>query len=174
MYEPRVYRDLFKGRNLVFFNCTVKETDIQVGAIKPLEKEVLSSVLRYRAEIEAYILAHPEFLTSLSPLEPGARATPIVRRMCLAGERAGVGPMAAVAGAISEFVGRDMLAYTPEIVVENGGDIFIKSNTTRKVGIYAGSSPLSQKLAIEVAPHDTPLGICTSSGTVGHSLCTLT
>jgi ApbE superfamily uncharacterized protein (UPF0280 family) len=78
--------------------------------------------------------------------------------------------MAAVAGAVSELVGFELLNYSDEIIVENGGDIFIKTNSKRKVGIYAGKSPLSEKIAIEIAPERTPIGICTSSGTVGHSL----
>jgi ApbE superfamily uncharacterized protein (UPF0280 family) len=78
--------------------------------------------------------------------------------------------MAAVAGAIAEMVGMELLQYSDEVIVENGGDIFIKTNVPRKVGIYAGNSPLSGKIAIKIYPEETPAGICTSSGTVGHSL----
>jgi ApbE superfamily uncharacterized protein (UPF0280 family) len=90
--------------------------------------------------------------------------------MINAGNAAGVGPMASVAGAIAEAVGRELLTYSPEIIVENGGDIFLKILKNRVVGIFAGNSPLSGKLGIEISAADTPLGICTSSGTVGHSL----
>jgi hypothetical protein len=172
MYEPRKYRDLFKGENLVFFNCTVRETDLQVGANRAMEREVRSAVLKYREQLEDYARSNPEFLVSLSPVEAKPWAPEIVKRMCWAGQQAGVGPMAAVAGALSEFVGREMLVnrYTREIIVENGGDIFIKTDVPRKIGVYAGSSPLNQQFAIEVQPDETPLGICTSAGTVGHSL----
>ena len=78
--------------------------------------------------------------------------------------------MAAVAGAIAEAVGRDLLAFSSEIIVENGGDIFMKISKKRLVGIYAGQSSFTQKIAIEIMPRETPLGIGTSSGTVGHSL----
>ena len=172
MYEPRKYRDLFSGKGLVFFNCMVKETDLQVGANRLMEGEVRAAVVRYREQIEDYVQANPAFLTSLSPVEAKPWAPEIVKRMCWAGQMAGVGPMAAVAGAISEAIGRDMLDnwYTREIIVENGGDIFMKTDSPRRVGIYAGSSPLSQTLAVEIRPDQTPLGICTSAGTVGHSL----
>jgi ApbE superfamily uncharacterized protein (UPF0280 family) len=83
---------------------------------------------------------------------------------------AGVGPMAAVAGAMAEFVSRDLLPFTDEIIVENGGDLYLVTAKERTVGIYAGSSPLSLKVGIRIAPEDSPLGICTSSGTVGPSL----
>ena len=78
--------------------------------------------------------------------------------------------MAAVAGAFAEFVGRELLRISPEVIVENGGDIFLKTGKTRLVGVYAGESPYTGKIALKVEPADTPLGICTSSGTVGHSL----
>ena len=172
MYEPRKYRDLFNGENLVYFNCLVKETDIQVGANRLMDREVRSAVLKYREQIEDYARSNPEFLLSLSPVQAKPWAPDIVKRMCWAGEMAGVGPMAAVAGALSEFVGRDMLEnwYTREIIVENGGDIFMKSDIPRRVSIYAGTSPLSNVLAVEVRPEETPIGICTSAGTVGPSL----
>jgi ApbE superfamily uncharacterized protein (UPF0280 family) len=78
--------------------------------------------------------------------------------------------MAAVAGAMAESVSRDLLELSQEVIVENGGDIYLATSRERTIGIYAGSSPLSLKLGIVLQPEDTPLGICTSSGTVGHSL----
>ena len=78
--------------------------------------------------------------------------------------------MAAVAGAIAEAVGKDLLAYTPEVIVENGGDIFMKISQPRLVGVYAGESPFTGRIALEISPGEIPLGVCTSSGTVGHSL----
>ena len=78
--------------------------------------------------------------------------------------------MASVAGAITEFVGTELLAFSPEVIVENGGDIFLKSLGKRIVGIYAGKSPLTGKIGLEIDGEEAPLGICTSSGTVGHSL----
>jgi ApbE superfamily uncharacterized protein (UPF0280 family) len=87
-----------------------------------------------------------------------------------AGRRAGVGPMAAVAGAIAEYVGRDLLAHSSEVVVENGGDIFLSMTDPATIAILAGSSPLSNRLAVRADFSHRPVGICTSSGTVGHSL----
>ena len=95
---------------------------------------------------------------------------PIVKEMADAARIAGVGPMAAVAGAVAESVGKVLLKYSDEVIVENGGDIFIKSSKVRRIGIYAGDSPFTGKIAIEIQPEETPLGICTSSKTVGPSL----
>jgi ApbE superfamily uncharacterized protein (UPF0280 family) len=170
MYEERTYRNMFKGINLVFFDACVNETDLRIGANRNLLSESLEYIGKYRRQIEAYIRRHAEFLTSLAPIEPFAGAPHIVKRMCDAAKAAGVGPMAAVAGAIGEMVGNELLRFTDEVIVENGGDIFIKTSSTRKIGIYAGKSPFSKRVALEIKPEDTPLGICTSSGTVGHSL----
>jgi ApbE superfamily uncharacterized protein (UPF0280 family) len=170
MYEERKYRDLFKGSNLVFFDARIMETDLMIGAERELKCEALESIRKYRRMIEEYIRSHHDFLTSLEPIAASEDAPFIIKSMCEAAAMAGVGPMAAVAGALSEMVGKDLLKLSEEIIVENGGDIFIKTKSTRKAGIYAGDSPLSEKLAIEINPADTPLGICTSSGTVGHSL----
>jgi ApbE superfamily uncharacterized protein (UPF0280 family) len=120
--------------------------------------------------LEGYINSNPTFLKTLKPCKFDKNAPEIVREMIKAANKVGVGPMAAVAGAVSEFVGHDLLEHTPEIIVENGGDIFLKLLRKRKIGIYAGNSVFSGKIAIEVSPEETPLGICTSSGTVGHSI----
>jgi len=63
-----------------------------------------------------------------------------------------------------------LLADTKNIIIENGGDIFMHTTSERRVAIFAGRSPLSEKVTLEIAPEDMPLGICTSSATVGPSL----
>jgi len=170
MYEPRTYRHWVKGKGLVSFKVVVKETDLYVRASRNLKSKALKLVLKYRDTLERYIERHPSFLTSLEPFPVGDDAPRIVKSMSESARKVGVGPMASVAGAITEFVGTELLAFSPEVIVENGGDIFLKSLEKRIVGIYAGKSPLSGKIALEIDGEDTPLGICTSSGTVGHSL----
>ena len=170
MYEPRTYRHWVKGKDLVPFNVTVKETDLYIRASKNLRSKALKLVLKYRDTLEKYIEKNPSFLTALEPLPVGDGAPRIVKLMLESAKKTGVGPMASVAGAITEFVGTELLAFSPEVIVENGGDIFMKSLRKRTVGIYAGQSPLTGKIGLEINGEDTPLGICTSSGTVGHSL----
>jgi len=170
MYEPRTYRHWIKDNDLVSFNVTVKETDLYIRAQRELEDEALKSILKHRTPLEKYIESHPAFLTTLEPYHMEEDAPAIAREMAKAAQIAGVGPMAAVAGTIAEAVGRDLLAFSPEIIVENGGDIFLRTAQTRVVGIYAGKSPFTGKIALEIKPEDTPLGICTSSGMLGHSL----
>jgi ApbE superfamily uncharacterized protein (UPF0280 family) len=170
MYEPRTYRNWVKGNDLVSFNITVKETDLYIRASKNLKSKAYKLVIKYRESLEGYIKRHPIFLTSLEPLSVGDDAPQIVKLMAESAKKAGVGPMASIAGAIAELIGTELLAFSPEVIVENGGDIFLKSQRKRLVSIYAGKSPLTGKVGLEIEPEETPLGICTSSGTVGHSL----
>ena len=170
MYEPRTYRHWVKGKDLISFNVVVKETDLYIRASSNLKRKAHKLVLKYRDILERYIERHPSFVTSLEPLPVSDDAPHIVKSMSEAAGRVGIGPMASVAGAIAEFVGNELLAFSPEIIIENGGDIYLKSRGKRIVGIYAGKSPLTGKIGLEIKGQDTPLGICTSSGTVGHSL----
>jgi hypothetical protein len=170
MYEPRNYRHWVKARDLVSFSLVVKETDLYIRASTNLRRKAYKLALKYRGILERYIEQHPTFLTSLEPVSVGDDAPHIIKSMAESTARVGIGPMASVAGAIAEFVGNELLVFSPEIIVENGGDIYLKSLRERLVGIYAGESPLTGKIGLRINNEDTPLGICTSSGTVGHSL----
>ncbi len=170
MYEKRTYRNLVKTDDLIKFEVIVKETDLLIRAEKDLSNEALESVLKYRHQIEKYIEMNPEFRTSLVPLDEEIGMPDIVRTMIKTSRLAKVGPMASVAGAIAEWVYNDLIHLSKELIIENGGDIYLSTLKERKIGIYAGQSPLSLKIGLLISPEDTPIGICTSSGTVGHSL----
>jgi ApbE superfamily uncharacterized protein (UPF0280 family) len=78
--------------------------------------------------------------------------------------------MAAVAGAVAASVGENLLTVTDEVIIENGGDVFISVHRDVTIGIYAGPSPLSLKVGLKLKSSQKPMAVCTSSGTVGHSL----
>jgi hypothetical protein len=155
---------------LCSFEVKVKETDLRVSADRPLGFQTRESVLGYRGQIEAYIEKHPDFVTTLMPWLINEPAPAIVRAMIGAGRKAGVGPMAAVAGAIAERVARDLLVHSQEVIVENGGDIFLKLNDKFTAAIFAGPSCLSLQIGLEIDGGGRCWAVCTSSGTVGHSL----
>lgn len=169
-YQERTYRNKLSTEKLVSFQITAGETDLYISAGKDLTQIALTSVHKYRGFIEEYIRHCPQFLDSLVPIKPDEMAPAIIKEMLNASAFSGVGPMASVAGAIAQYVGTDLLEHSDDIIVENGGDIFLKSKSEMTIGIFAGESPLSYKVALTVRPEETPLGICTSSGTVGHSL----
>ncbi|MFC1910137.1 UPF0280 family protein [Chloroflexota bacterium] len=164
------YRNWIRDTDLVSFAVVVKQTDLYIRASSNMHRKALRLVQKYREILEKYIAQNPLFLSSLEPVAVSKDSPVIIRAMAEAAGKAGVGPMASVAGAIAECVGKELLEFSPEIILENGGDIFIKSLKDRVVGVFAGDSPFSGKIGLEIRASYTPLGICTSSGTVGHSL----
>ena len=170
MYEERKYREWVKHDDLIAVRVVEEETDLLISGVVDLSATAAEAITRYRKQIKDYIAEDRRFQSALEPLEVRDNAPEIVKEMAKAARIAGVGPMASVAGAMAARVGRDLLNLSEQIIVENGGDIFIAAEEGRTVGIFAGDSPFTGKLAIQVEPQETPLGICTSSGTVGHSL----
>lgn len=170
MNSRRLYRNWIAADGLVSYTVTIDSTDLHVRTDRDLRSEALASAATHRHSVQDYIRTHPRFATSLEPQPADNDAPGLVREMATAARIAGVGPMAAVAGAIAEAVGRDLLQYSDEVVVENGGDVFIATRVGRTVGLYAGQSILTGRIGLTIQPEDCPLGICTSSGTFGHSL----
>jgi len=146
-----------------------KETELLICADAMLEEISYRAVVDLRTALDAYIARHPEFAVSFTPVNALADAPVAARHMCRAAAAAGVGPMAAVAGAFAAHTGQALLKHTRQVIVENGGDVFIKTNDIRTAAVYAGDSPLSMKLGISVDSVVKPVAVCTSSGRVGPS-----
>ena len=130
-------------------------------------------LFRERLLLEDYILKHPEFLTSYEPLEVEEDAPRVVKLMARAGKNADVGPMAAVAGSISQIIVEDLSNYgCRNIISNNGGDIALRATKDVVIGLYAGNSPLSAEIGFKIDGDKGAggYGVCTSSGTVGHSV----
>ena len=174
-YLERTYRRQFRQDDLTYFQVVVKETDLAVGVRRERFDPALAGwveelVREQRALLEEYIKSDPDFLHTLTPhqLLPGAPELAV--RMAEAAASVGVGPMAAVAGAFAGYVGAKLVKRSKDVIVENGGDIYLRSTRRRRIGIFAGASLLSNRIGLEIRPEDTPLGICTSSASVGPSL----
>jgi len=171
-YRERTYRHRICCDGLRSFQVVCQETDLMIQADILLDRVAREQALACRGHIEGYIQRYPRFATILVPWDDQAVGPEIVRTMIHAGGAAGVGPMAAVAGAVAEAVGRKLLDYSRQVVVENGGDVFLKTDGPMVIGLFAGNSPLSMKVGIRVPDAREGIGLCTSSATVGHSLST--
>ena len=178
-YRRRSYRSL-PAETLVSsgsgeaFEVGIAESDLWISCSESgLREAAYESLLRQRRGLESFLEHFPEWGESLVPVDAGAYslAPPLAREMMAAAKVAGVGPMAAVAGAVAEAVGRELLQRAQWVVVENGGDIFLAGRKRYRLAIFAGQSPLSGRVGIELAGNE-PLacGVCTSSASVGHSL----
>jgi hypothetical protein len=131
----------------------------------------IEASLRARYEIEQFIRLRPEFRWSLEPLQLNGSHPKVIELMLRAGELADVGPFAAVAGAISQVAAEAALkAGAENVVVENGGDIAIMGNQDFRIGVFAGNVKGSGKIGFLIRAEELPIGICTSSGTIGHSI----
>jgi ApbE superfamily uncharacterized protein (UPF0280 family) len=110
------------------------------------------------------------FRDSFKPIELLDGAPEVAKRMARAAYLVGVGPMAAVAGAMAQCaVEAGLKAGAPEVIVENGGDIYLKAIEPVVISLNAGIAKLSNQLAFSLQPDDTPISICSSSGQMGHS-----
>lgn len=180
IFANRLYRVKQKSRNLTTFTVTVKETNLFIQAEENLARLATDTVLLLRSNIESYIRSRPEFATSLVPVEADPYAPVIVKEMIEDSRSAGTGPMAAVAGAIAEGVVRILSnagddkgggAGCKEVIVENGGDVFIMTGGERIVGLHGGD--LLLKIGIKIPSVDSGLsgvGVSSSSALFGESL----
>jgi ApbE superfamily uncharacterized protein (UPF0280 family) len=162
-----------------FRSFTVKylETDLWIGVdensySKSINNFCLEKIKIYRELLDNYILKNKSFKTSFVPIPLDPSAPSIASDMMLKSQNSSVGPMACVAGAFSDFLAKDIIEnfHPAELIIENGGDVFILSKEEMKVAVYAGKSPLSGKIGISIPAEVTPLGVCTSSATVGPSI----
>ncbi|MBP2644643.1 MAG: ApbE family lipoprotein [Firmicutes bacterium] len=176
MYQPRWYREIHQS-TLKTFSVQFRETDLWLGVDPSVYSDELAADCLLFAEdlycqLQTYLSRDPGYQHSLIPYSPEESAPPIAKLMAEASAAANVGPMASVAGAFAQTIADRLEKDYPisNIIVENGGDIYLRTTATRHIAIWAGNSSLSNKLALEIQPDTSPLGICTSSGTVGPSL----
>lgn len=170
VYDHRFYRAQMKAPDLVSFTVKIEESDLFILTEKDLTERAFQRLYRERENLKAYIRYDPLFQKSLVPVRVPPFAPPICRLMADCAEKARVGPMAAVAGAVNEMVAEELLSEVQELIIENGGDLLVASQKERVVAIYAGEeSPFSFRIGL-VLKGGTIWGVATSSGKVGPSL----
>ena len=172
-YRERSYRSRFSDDERRWFCVKFLESDLWIGVDRgsysaSMEADVYAMLVELRRSMDAYLLMDPAYKTALTPYDAGLEAPEILKSMSKVSHKTGIGPMSAVAGAVAlkvaEFLG------TNEVIVENGGDIYAKAGSDMDISVFAGQSPLSEKIGLHIPAASFPLGICTSSGTVGPSL----
>lgn len=176
-FQPRTYRTQFNTKRFTGFIVNHLETDLWIG-IDPVSfreemKDVaLAKVKSLRKKLDDYIQTEPFFKKSLKPFHPADFAPVEAKQMAMAAEKAGIGPMSAVAGLFAREVGEEIIQNfsVKELVIENGGDIFVLLKETLVLSVFAGDSILSERIGLEIPADKNKLGICTSAGTVGPSI----
>lgn len=170
LHDKRFYRFYRSSERWKAFNVRLHTSDLYIRADQDISESAYALLIEARNKIEQHIEENPEFLTSLDPLTEPASSSDITSLMYKASEAAGTGPMAAVAGAISEYIGEKLLPCCKEIVVENGGDIWMNINSPMTLGIYIDNIYFRDRLALKIDNAETPCAVCTSSSKTGHSL----
>jgi ApbE superfamily uncharacterized protein (UPF0280 family) len=176
MFEPRTYRDRMDGGRFLSFAVTHRETDLWIGvsgghSVSRMQNFALKRIEDLRRLLDGYAKEDGKFLCAMAPYIPKEPAPSLIERMLGYARKADVGPMASVAGVFAQEIGEALCEEfgVDECIVENGGDIYLHIVEPVTVSVFAGTSPLSYHTALVVEPGFAPLGICTSSGTVGHS-----
>ena len=172
-YRERSYRSRFSSDERRWFCVKFLESDLWIGVDSgsyraSMEADTYAMLVDLRRQMDAYLLMDPQYKTALKSYDAGLEAPNILKEMSRVSHKTGIGPMSAVAGAVAkkvaEFLG------TKEVIVENGGDIYAQAASDMDISVFAGQSPLSEKIGLHIPAAEFPLGICTSSGTVGPSL----
>jgi len=176
-YKDRIYRKHFRTDRWKGFVAKHKDTDVWVGVNKnsfhyDMHKFTMQTIRMLRESMDAYLNTDIQYVRALLPYSAREDAPQILKLMSETSYKTGVGPMSAVAGAVAAHIACELQKKfeIQEIIVENGGDIYVDIVKDIDVSIFAGSSSLSQKIGLHINAKESPLGICTSSGTVGPSL----
>ena len=176
-YKERSYRSRFSNDERRWFCVKFLESDLWIGVdngsySQSMEADAYAMLVDLRRTMDAYLLMDPQYKASLTPYDAGLEAPSILKKMSKVSHKTGIGPMSAVAGAVALRVAEFLKAQfdVKEVIVENGGDIYAQAHSDMDIAVFAGQSPLSEKIGLHIPAADFPLGICTSSGTVGPSL----
>ena len=176
-YKDRIYREHFRDDRWKGFVVKYKETDVWVGIHQnsfraDMPDFTRKTVEKLRNSMDRYLMMDAQYATTLLPYQARENAPQMLKQMSEISYKSGIGPMSAVAGAFALHIAEELKKRFDihEIIVENGGDIYADIKEDIDISIFAGSSPLSEKVGLQIEAKESPLGICTSSGTVGPSL----
>ncbi|MCY1721178.1 UPF0280 family protein [Prolixibacteraceae bacterium Z1-6] len=176
-FQARTYRSQFNTERFSGIEIKYLETDLWIGvdpeSFDERMKEVaLAKMESLRKSFDSYIETEPFFKKSLKPFQPSETAPKEAHEMAAAAEKAGIGPMSAVAGLFAREIGEEIIRNfsVKELVIENGGDIYVLLEDELVLSVFAGESILSERIGLVIPAKNKKLGICTSAGTVGPSL----
>lgn len=176
-YRERSYRSRFSNDERRWFCVKFLESDLWIGVDNgsysaSMEADTYAMLVDLRRSMDAYLLMDPDYKSALTPYDAGIEAPSILKDMSKVSHKTGIGPMSAVAGAVALKVAGFLKSRydVNKVIVENGGDIYAQASTDMDISVFAGQSPLSEKIGLHIPAGSFPLGICTSSGTVGPSL----
>jgi hypothetical protein len=168
--DRNIYRNNVQTREKYNWKIKYHYSDLLLSSDKnivSLTKEPLKEIYCY---LHRCFKEDHAFLKSLSPVSIKPGYPEIIKKMCLLSAEFNVGPMAAVAGTVNEFLAEKMNQYCGSLIIENGGDLYLRSKKDRILGIYVKNKYFKDGISIRIKSENMPCGVCASSGTFGHSL----
>jgi len=168
--DKSIYRNKIRSKHKYNWRILYKYSDILVSSDKDVGARLKKLIKEIYAVLESHIKENPSFQKSLSPVESRPQYHPVIKRMCEKSAVFNVGPMASVAGAVCDFIASGLDDFCSCLIIENGGDVFIKSDEDIDVGVYLKNKHFADKIYLRVKADDIPCGLCSSSGSFGHSL----
>ena len=148
----------------------IGETAVTVAADEEYIGYATDAIVRTRRDIVRQISDDPFFLTTFDPYDCPRTACETVKRMCEAAKSAGVGPMATVAGTVAQCALEAMVERgSTHCWVDNGGDIALFVDRPVIAEVFCDPTS-SEAFGLELGPTGRPLGVCASSGRLGHSV----
>jgi ApbE superfamily uncharacterized protein (UPF0280 family) len=171
VYADRdIYRNKISAEGRYSFRVDYKYSGLYIMCDRDISSELEEAVLSFYSDIEMILAGQPDFEKSLVPIKTGKDLPMTIKEMCCAGEVFNVGPMASIAGALCDHLAKNLTDRCNFLMIENGGDVYIKSNVPFEVGIFTKNIYFKDKLTLLIEAGQTPCGICSSSGSFGHSL----
>jgi len=167
--DRSIYRKDISVSGKYSYRINYKYTDIYITSDRDIYKDLEKPVKSFYRSLEKVILQNREFEKSLIPLKAEKDYPEIVKKMCRSAEIFEVGPMASVAGAVCDELARYISGSCGFLMIENGGDSYIKSSSSVTAGLYTGSKYFPKNLMISIDKNSMPCGLCSSSGIMGHS-----
>lgn len=168
--DRSIYRRNISTAGKYSYRLAYKYTDLYITSDAVISGKLREPLIRFYEQLKKVIRENKGFRESLYPLKTDRSWPAPVRDMCRSAALFGVGPMAAVAGAVCDSIAREVSDECSFLMIENGGDVYIKSANTVKASLFTGSRYFPEILGISIGSGSTPCGLCSSSGMMGHSL----
>ncbi len=144
MYEKRFYRNITRSTDLLCYEVRYKETDLWCCTKTDLRKFIEDRVFFIDINLRN-IFKRGQFLKRALYLLKATPCSWYRQRDDLRVFAGWGGAYGHCSRGIAEFLGRDISPLTDEYIIENGGDISIKTFQERMILVYA-KSPLAKKL----------------------------
>jgi ApbE superfamily uncharacterized protein (UPF0280 family) len=168
--DKSIYRNKISSRQKYNWRILYKYSDIFVSSDRDVSSKLKKLTKEIYSVLESHMKEDPSFKKSLSPVESKPQYHYVIKTMCAKSALFNVGPMAAVAGAVCDFIASGLDSFCRCLIIENGGDVYIKSDKDIDVGVYLRNRHFADKIYLRIKADDMPCGLCSSSGSFGHSL----